>query len=85
MANTAAQELIQRHPLQRLESPSRGASALLHVNNIPYQMCRLHSILMTIEDHRPSLICLLLLLPRAQPESDVSNPIRLHPPKVMYN
>jgi len=29
-----AQELIQRHPLQRLESPSRGASALLHVSNI---------------------------------------------------
>jgi hypothetical protein len=28
----AAQELIQRHPLQRLDSPSRGASALLHVS-----------------------------------------------------
>jgi len=31
MANKVAQELIQRHPLQRLESPSRGASALLHI------------------------------------------------------
>jgi hypothetical protein len=30
-----AQELIQRHPLQRLESPSRGASALLHVSRNP--------------------------------------------------
>ncbi|GAB7332984.1 hypothetical protein MBLNU13_g04683t1 [Cladosporium sp. NU13] len=31
MANKVAQELLQKHPLQRLESPSRGASALLHI------------------------------------------------------
>ncbi|KAM0721783.1 hypothetical protein Q7P37_002708 [Cladosporium fusiforme] len=29
-----AQELIQRHPLQRMESPSRGASALLHITGL---------------------------------------------------
>ncbi|KAL1588209.1 hypothetical protein WHR41_02953 [Cladosporium halotolerans] len=34
MASQAAQELIQRHPLQRLDSPSRGASALLHITGL---------------------------------------------------
>lgn len=31
MAETAAEKLVRRHPLQRLDSPSRGASAALHV------------------------------------------------------
>jgi hypothetical protein len=37
-----AQELIQRHPLQRLESPSRGASALLHVSRSDILIQREH-------------------------------------------
>lgn len=37
MVSKAAEELIQRHPLQRMESPSRGSSALLHVS-IPFQV-----------------------------------------------
>lgn len=74
MANTAAQELIQRHPLQRLESPSRGASALLHVSNTSTHECTLHSILTNIPDHWLSILRLLILLPRAQPKSNVRDP-----------
>jgi hypothetical protein len=82
MANKAAQELIQRHPLQRLESPSRGASALLHVSNIHYIDKEVTRVLTTIPDLRPSHFRLRLLLPRAQPKPNVRNPpsanIRCH-------
>lgn len=71
-----AQELIQRHPLQRLESPSRGASALLHVSRKKKSSISRTQLIRSTNkifpDNRPRLLRLLILLPRPQPEPNVS-------------
>lgn len=39
MAEKAADKLLKHHPLQRLPSPSRGASAVLHVSLHIHRQC----------------------------------------------
>lgn len=75
MAEKAAQQLLRRHPLQRLQSPSRGASALLHVSETPVFHVNMRMWTLTISCCQQGLwsafFCLLLRVPRAQSQPSV--------------
>ncbi|KAK5173329.1 uncharacterized protein LTR77_002010 [Saxophila tyrrhenica] len=67
MADNTARRLVDRHPLQRLNSPSRGASALLHARFLSVKGLRAYADFTTVP--WSGFLRILFLLARAKPKS----------------